>query len=419
MTGSPMCRLDLDPFRTLHPAQRTDTQLRPGPTGTGRLSPHPYARDRPTAPASNAAAGPPPVQHPASTQIPSLARTTSQQDAVDETQRRQPAQDREVAIANAINQYRGLMLMSELASQQAQGPAALPSGPQGTNMVPPVPGTGFAPNNNQGAFPHVFGGPPVNVAGTLGLEPPPVPPSMPHHHHHHHHHHHPHHHHPASPSAPNAPTNGAAAAPVDPQQSPAQPTTHGPPAAPSAIPPPRIFGQPFNHEFTFNFAPSQPRAPPPAAADAHPPRPAFVPVPLKQWLVQRERALGWRCDALKCSLAPPEWESDGTDEDERLRDVEEDAYRPPEGVKRRMIPVYDRAQPPRVPGVRPIPRFVCRHFCHYDCNAHRPSAWFHPDLMPASCGRCGKEGWLPTPSPRPAPSPRPDDVDVVEQELEV
>ncbi|WWC58578.1 uncharacterized protein I303_101121 [Kwoniella dejecticola CBS 10117] len=50
----PSCRLDLDPLQTLNSPSTTNSTLRPGQTGSGRRSPHPYARDRSANPANNA-----------------------------------------------------------------------------------------------------------------------------------------------------------------------------------------------------------------------------------------------------------------------------------------------------------------------------------------------------------------------------
>lgn len=206
------------------------------------------------------------------------------------------------------------------------------------------------------------------------------------------------------------------------------PTPASAPPAPGATPAPGAPGTgatPFTGQFPMPFPALFPfdlffmRPPPgaqrnnenngaaePAPAAAEPPAPAFVPQSLETWTEQREKNLGWRCDAVECLIAPPVPDN-SRDESMDIDPTDEYEDDSPPGDKE-MLSIYAPNQapfPPREIGDEPhqgqnFVLLACEHRWHRACveTAERSAGHtLKPDAEGREwirCQRCRKEGWI-------------------------
>lgn len=143
---------------------------------------------------------------------------------------------------------------------------------------------------------------------------------------------------------------------------------------------------------------------PPQAAEAAPAEPVpeaapFVPQSLGSWTEQREKTLGWRCDAVECLVAPPV-----PDEGEEMDVDEEDDTTLAAGDKE-MVSIYAPTQGvfDTSEGEGPDAKFVilaCKHRWHRSCLETAERSAGHRATPDADgrewvrCQRCRKEGWI-------------------------
>jgi hypothetical protein len=141
----------------------------------------------------------------------------------------------------------------------------------------------------------------------------------------------------------------------------------------------------------------EPENQPPAA-----PQSTFVPQSLESWTAQREKGLGWRCDAVECLIAPPVPDAESMDIDDEPED-ETDA------ADKEMLAIYAESQAPFPPRVNPDDEphtghefvlLACPHRWHRACLETAARSAGHSTTADASgrewirCARCRKEGWI-------------------------
>ncbi|EJT51936.1 hypothetical protein A1Q1_06805 [Trichosporon asahii var. asahii CBS 2479] len=167
----------------------------------------------------------------------------------------------------------------------------------------------------------------------------------------------------------------------------------------------------------------EPPAPPPAEE-----RPAstFVPQSLESWTEQREKTLGWRCDAVECLVAPPVPDGDGEDMDvdEAPAEVEEEDVLP--AADKEMLSIYSAQQPLFPPSregeeAHANAEFVlltCPHRWHRTCLEVAERSAGHSGLPDGDgrqwvrCMTCRKEGWVVPRTPTPPQPEAPVTADV-------
>lgn len=147
-------------------------------------------------------------------------------------------------------------------------------------------------------------------------------------------------------------------------------------------------------------APAEPPQPPPA------PENKFVPQSLESWTAQREKTLGWRCDAVECLIAPPVPDADTMDVDDDAADDAEDMD--VDAADKEMLAIYAESQapfPPHEVGEEPhvgqeFVLLACAHRWHRACLETAARSAGHSTAPDDSgrewirCARCRKEGWI-------------------------
>lgn len=197
------------------------------------------------------------------------------------------------------------------------------------------------------------------------------PSANPLHHHHHivtHHHHHHHHHHHAVQQPSRTPTATQPPPPTLPAE---QPTVH----------------------FFFNHGPGSntPQVHPDPATE--PKKSTFVPQTLESWAEVREKALGWRCDAPECGLAP----SDDWHEDADMTASDGNKH------NNEMLSIYAPSQPAHHEATtgKEFMRLACPHRWHRSCLETLERVSGRTDLagdeqgrLAVRCALCRKDGWV-------------------------
>lgn len=164
-------------------------------------------------------------------------------------------------------------------------------------------------------------------------------------------------------------------------------------------------------------------APEPPAPPAPEERPAstFVPQSLESWTEQREKTLGWRCDAVECLVAPPVPDGDGEDMDvdePPAEDVEEEVL---PAADKEMLSIYSAQQPLFPPSAEgeeahanaDFVLLTCPHRWHRTCLEVAERSAGHSGLPDGEgrqwvrCMTCRKEGWVVPRTPTP---PQPEAV---------
>ncbi|CAK9786742.1 hypothetical protein CC85DRAFT_289483 [Cutaneotrichosporon oleaginosum] len=172
----------------------------------------------------------------------------------------------------------------------------------------------------------------------------------------------------------------------------------------------------FHIPFDFFIIHPPPGGAPPEEPEAQPEnqppaQPDFIPQSLESWTAQREKGLGWRCDAVECLIAPPVPDAESMDVDD---EPEDDA----DGADKEMLAIYAESQPPfppREPGTEPhtgheFVLLACPHRWHRACLETAARSAGHSTEPDASgrewirCARCRKEGWIVPREPEGAPS---------------
>ncbi|WRT64085.1 uncharacterized protein IL334_001013 [Kwoniella shivajii] len=455
----PSCRLDLDPLQTLSSPPSQRTQMRPGPSGLGRRSPHPYARDRPPQmerlihvdqDAAREAAG-------NSTFDVDSANVGSTQ--TDERNDQNQEQDHGPTITfiwagsppSGLN-FPGMPSRRiepssnpesfvntadpTVATEQSQQLPAEPIPDEGNNLAPPAPSTPGSVFD----VPTLFSSPLPMTNRATSASPAPDSTTQP----------------PAVQAEPSTstilgpaltPSNGGNPLPAEtisedrprPERRPhitiirtsspsPAPGAAGGSTGPGALglglgnfpippfmfgPPPQLLN-PDRNPLTTLF-PQSPAAtnqfPAENAVPQQPTRPPtpFVPQTLESWTEEREKSLGWRCDAPECIYAPP------VDEPEDVDMVDIDHFQDEEDSDgREMLSIHSPLQPMFSPDQRNMTnnssdeekndKFVlmtCQHKWHRACL----------ELSERSCGRllknqdedgrvwvkcekCRKDGWV-------------------------
>lgn len=162
--------------------------------------------------------------------------------------------------------------------------------------------------------------------------------------------------------------------------------------------------------------------PPAPATPAPEERPAstFVPQSLESWTEQREKTLGWRCDAVECLVAPPvpDGDAEDMDVDEAPAGADEEEAIP--AADKEMLSIYSAQQPlfPRSAEgeeAHANAEFVlltCPHRWHRTCLEVAERSAGHSGLPDGDgrqwvrCMTCRKEGWVVPRAPAPAePAP--------------
>ncbi|BEI84188.1 hypothetical protein CcaverHIS002_0407920 [Cutaneotrichosporon cavernicola] len=168
----------------------------------------------------------------------------------------------------------------------------------------------------------------------------------------------------------------------------------------------------FRFPFEFMFVRPPPGGPPeePVQPENQAPVPqsTFVPQTLESWTAQREKSLGWRCDAIECLIAPPVPDAelmDVDDDDETETETETEA----DAGDKEMLAIYAENQAPFPPREKPEDEphtgheFVllsCPHRWHRACLETAARSAGHSMVPDASgrewirCARCRKEGWI-------------------------
>lgn len=186
------------------------------------------------------------------------------------------------------------------------------------------------------------------------------------------------------------------------------------PRAPSDTPPgpdANTTGQGMRFPFEFFFL----RPPPgPGPGAPSPPEPenqapvqqqerTFVPQTLESWTAQREKTLGWRCDAVECLIAPPVPDADTMDVD-----ADDDDEVTTDAGDKEMLAIYSESQapfPPRDDNKEPhagheFVLLACPHRWHRACLETAARSAGHSTVPDESgrewirCARCRKEGWI-------------------------
>lgn len=171
----------------------------------------------------------------------------------------------------------------------------------------------------------------------------------------------------------------------------------------------------FPFELVFLRPPPGGGAPPPPPAENQPPAAPereFVPQSLESWTAQREKTLGWRCDAVECLIAPPVPDADTMDVDAEDDDDGADA------ADKEMLAIYAENQPPFPPrkaGSSEQPHtgqefvlLACAHRWHRACLETAARSAGHSTVPDASgrewirCVKCRKDGWIVPREPAPA-----------------
>ena len=378
----PTCRLDLDPLRTLSNSEDSRRNpLRPSQTGADRPdNSRPYNRPsnaaRPTLPnmdsftviwrmvtpqtQSNMA------QVDATPPVPQAASTDQGATAPDplRTPLASPTPTAATLPAHPRPMFGSFMHTSPIPMERSISapppPLASESAPSGSlESARPV------PERRQHITLIRQGGPAQVMHGGTQLH----PSANPLHHHHivtHHHHHH-HHHHPVQ----------------QPSRTPT-PTPPPPPALPVEQPTIHVF---INH----GPGPNGPQAPPDPAAE--PKKSTFVPQSLESWAEVREKALGWRCDAPECALAPSnEWDGD----------AEMSPLDGPQDNKE-MLSIYAPSQTAQLEATsgKEFVRLSCPHRWHRTCLETLERVSGRTDLagdeqgrLSVRCALCRKDGWV-------------------------
>lgn len=209
-----------------------------------------------------------------------------------------------------------------------------------------------------------------------------------------------------------------------PPTGPARPPAGGAPAPPAnpsvagSAGPNRAEGIPnaetgtFRLPFEFLFV----RPPPPeepVQPENQTPVPLFVPQSLESWTAQREKGLGWRCDAIECLIAPPVPDAESMDVD-----VDDDEAEDADACDKEMLAIHAETQPPfqaRQNGAAEphtghgFVLLACPHRWHRACLETAARSAGHSTVPDASgrewirCARCRKEGWIVPREPRPEP----------------
>lgn len=156
----------------------------------------------------------------------------------------------------------------------------------------------------------------------------------------------------------------------------------------------------------FQMGNPEPR-PPPTPAPEERPAPTFVPQSLESWTEQREKTLGWRCDAVECLVAPPVPDGEGEDMDVDDPPAEEEEEVIPAADKE-MLSIYSAQQPlfpPSGAGEEAHAKadfvlLTCPHRWHRTCLEVAERSAGHLGLPDAEgrqwvrCMTCRKEGWV-------------------------
>ncbi|WVW82224.1 hypothetical protein I302_104230 [Kwoniella bestiolae CBS 10118] len=472
----PSCRLDLDPLQTLNsPTTHTDTP-RPGQTGSGRRSPHPYARnptatsntpsteanataetgntgeagsrrlfnpgavpgtipsvglsemgnpaedDRPTItfifsgsppPGFNLPGMPPrpTTQAPSSAEpnaqptgslapnsnlqgdnpeAPGQAETTTTQGGTDNTSQPAPSTPGSGSLFDVPTFFSSPLPMGSRAS-----PSPAPDLPSLIHPIPPtLPATVPPPSSSQAEQP----------SSALPLSPTTIP---------------------APPAASNASTDHTLGDRPRPERRPHITIIRRTPSpAPGGLPPPGAglglgnlplppflfpnippgFLGPHPGQINNNGNnPSTDAVAPPHRQGTPTPAPApFVLQSLESWTEEREKSLGWRCDALECIFAPP------TSEDEDVEMAEDNNPDEVEGDKE-MLSIYSTLQLPLTSDQEREEekdgKFVlmaCPHKWHRKCLeiSERSSGRLFggegedDGRIWVRCEKCRKDGWV-------------------------
>ncbi|BEJ15250.1 hypothetical protein CspHIS471_0410170 [Cutaneotrichosporon sp. HIS471] len=163
----------------------------------------------------------------------------------------------------------------------------------------------------------------------------------------------------------------------------------------------------FRFPFEFMFVRPPPGGPPeePVQPENQAPVPqsTFVPQTLESWTAQREKGLGWRCDAIECLIAPPVPDAELMDVDDDETENEADAG------EKEMLAIYAENQAPFPPREKPEDEphtghefvlLACPHRWHRACLETAARSAGHSTVPDASgrewirCARCRKEGWI-------------------------
>ncbi|WVQ62254.1 uncharacterized protein L199_000393 [Kwoniella botswanensis] len=142
------------------------------------------------------------------------------------------------------------------------------------------------------------------------------------------------------------------------------------------------------------------------AAGSSPASAPFVPQSLESWTEEREKSLGWRCDAVECIYAPPTAE-----DDEDVDMTPEEEHEGEEGDKE-MLSIYSTLQPPltdeqkqeeQKDGSGKFVLLACQHKWHRKCIelSERSCGRLHDregedGRVWVRCEKCRKDGWVKT-----------------------
>ncbi|KAK8865875.1 hypothetical protein IAR55_001023 [Kwoniella newhampshirensis] len=409
----PTCRLDLDPLQTLNsPPPPRQNPLRPPQTGSGRTnSNHPYSRDR---------------DHPApAATTPEIAetnenavRTPSAVPPREEPPHRHFHPGPQITVFWNVPPPTSPVPVHNTTAQAAMNATPLPEHdhlPQSTSTPPP-------PSADTLAAPST---PRMTLNVPTFASPLPMDRSSP---------------------APESTSQISTTAGASPSPTALPTTESGPPAAPPADLRPRperrqhitiirngpgagaepfpllplMFGQPPD----LAGVPQDPHAAlpsptvPQSQRDFTPTAPAqtqgntpksFVPQSLESWTEEREKSLGWRCDAVECLFAPPVDED--ADVDAEMPDEADEAD---DSEGKEMLSIYSPLQPPLTPAEAEVEagrteggekaNFVilsCPHRWHRGCleTAERSAGRFYKkqdgdERQWVRCETCRKDGWV-------------------------
>jgi hypothetical protein len=350
---SPTCRLDLDPLQTLKSPEPHQANVRPAATGSGRTTPHPYRRDRPNRTQTPSET---PVAQPEIPQPPRFTFTFNF-----------PAPPPVTSPTTASSQDQ-----QQHHLPQSQSDANPPlAAPMPIHLNVPLPAE------------NIFGGPTRSSPAPLS-PPQPSSPALPH----------------TLTSASNGTGTGTTAQPdgaegnrARPERRPHITIVHGePPGSPPVhqlngpndrVP---LLPQPHFHMFPPPPRPGSTPGPLPSqSAPARTPSP-FVPRSLESWASDREKALGLRCDAPECSLAPS---PDG------------DLPSRPTGEGKDMLSIFAPDQSPfsHKPLAGEFTHLACAHRWHRDCleSEERSAGRWNigeDGRVWVRCGLCRKDGWV-------------------------